>query len=124
MTLGVPFVNNALVSTRRYLKQQPRVAEAVVKSIVEGNAFMWNPGNRRRVTKILAKHLRLDVKGVEKAYEDLLPKVERQPYLSIEAVKATIQVMGLRNPRIAQLKPEDLVDVSILQRLEQSGFVR
>lgn len=26
--------------------------------------------------------------------------------------------------KIAQLKPEDLVDVSILQRLEQSGFVR
>jgi hypothetical protein len=24
----------------------------------------------------------------------------------------------------AQLKPEDLVDVSILQRLEKSGFVR
>jgi hypothetical protein len=32
--------------------------------------------------------------------------------------------MGLRNPKIAQLKPEDLVDVSILKQLEQSGFVR
>ena len=41
----------------------------------------------------------------------------------MNAVKATIQVMGLRNPKIVQLKPEDLVDVSILKRLEQSGFV-
>jgi hypothetical protein len=41
----------------------------------------------------------------------------------MDAVKATIQVMGLANPKIAQLKPEELVDVSILQRLEQSGFV-
>jgi len=41
----------------------------------------------------------------------------------MDAVKATIQVMGLKNPKIAQLKAEDLVDVSILQRLEQSGFV-
>jgi hypothetical protein len=32
--------------------------------------------------------------------------------------------MGLRNPKIAQLKAEDLVDVSILQKLEQSGFMR
>jgi len=32
----------------------------------------------------------------------------------MEAVKATVQVTGLRNRKIAQLKPEDLGDVSIL----------
>ena len=122
--LGVPFVNNALVSTRRYLKEYPRTAEAVVKSIVEGNAYMLNPANRAKVTEILGKYLRLREKEAEKAYEDLLPKVERKPYPSMDAVKATIQVMGLRNPKIAQLKPEELVDVSILQKLEQTGFVR
>ncbi len=122
--LGVPFVNNALVSTRRYLKEQPRVAEAVVRSIVEGNAYMLDPANRTKVTEILAKHLRLEAKEAEKAYEDLLSKVERKPYPSMEAVKATIEVMGLRNPKIAELKPEDLVDVSILRKLEQTGFMR
>jgi hypothetical protein len=76
------------------------------------------------VRDILAKHLRLEAKEAERAYEDLLPKVERKPYPSMEAVKATIEVMGLRNPKIAQLKAEDLVDVSILQKLEQAGFVR
>lgn len=122
--LGVPFVNNSVATTRRYLKEQPRVFEAIVKTIVEGNAFILNPANRARVTAILARNLRLAAKDAAKAYEDLLPKVERKPYPSIEAVKATIQVMGLRNPKIAQLRPEDLVDVSILQKLEQSGFVR
>jgi ABC-type nitrate/sulfonate/bicarbonate transport system substrate-binding protein len=122
--LGVPFVNNALVSTRKYLKEQPRTAEAVVKSIVEGNAFMLNPANKPKVMGVLAKHLRLEAKEAEKTYEDLIPKVERKPYPSMEAVKATIQVMGLKNPKIAALKPDDLVDVSILQKLEQSGFVR
>jgi len=122
--LGVPFVNNTLVSTRRYLKEHPRTAEAVVKSIVEGNAYMLNPANWAKVTEILGKYLRLGEKEAEKAYEDLLPKVERKPYPSMDAVKATIQVMGLRNPKIAQLKLEELVDVSILQKLEQTGFVR
>jgi ABC-type nitrate/sulfonate/bicarbonate transport system substrate-binding protein len=122
--LGVPFVNNALVSTRKYLKEQPRAAEAVVRSIVEGNAFMLNPANKPKVTAILAKHLRLEGKEAEKAYEDLIPKVERKPYPSMEAVRATIQVMGLKNPKIAALKAEDLVDVSILQKLEPSGVVR
>ena len=85
---------------------------------------MLNPANRMTVTGILAKNLRLSQKEAEKAYEDLLPKVERKPYPNMDAVKATIQVMGLRNPKIALLKPEDLVDISILQRLEQTGFVR
>ena len=121
--LGVPFVNNSVATTRRFVKEHPRTVEAIVKSIVEGNAFMLNPVNRRAVTEILAKHLRISQKEAESAYEDLLPKVERKPYPNMDAVKATIQVMGLKNPKIAQLKAEDLVDVSILQRLEQSGFV-
>lgn len=121
--LGVPFVNNALISTRRYVSQNPRVVEAVVKAIVEGNAYILNPANRARVTEILAKHLRLNARDAERAYEDLLPKVERRPYPSMEAVRAIIQVMGLRNPRIAQLKAEELVDVSILHHLDQSGFI-
>jgi NitT/TauT family transport system substrate-binding protein len=122
--LGVPFVNNSVTTTRRYLKEHPRTVEAIVKTIVEGNAFMLNPENRATVTGILAKNLRIPQKEAEKAYEDLLPKVERKPYPNMDAVKATIQIMGLRNPKIAQLKPEDLVDVSILKQLEQSGFVR
>jgi NitT/TauT family transport system substrate-binding protein len=122
--LGVPFVNNSVTTTRRYLKEHPRTVEAIVRAIVEGNAFMLNPANRATVAGILAKNLRIPQKEAEKAYEDLLPKVERKPYPNMDAVKATIQIMGLRNPKIAQLKPEDLVDVSILKQLEQSGFVR
>lgn len=121
--LGVPFVNNSVTTTKRFIKERPRTVEAIVKTIVEGNAYMLNPANRATVTGILAKHLRFSQKEADKAYEDLLPKVERKPYPNMDAVKATIQVMGLANPKIAQLKSEDLVDVSILQRLEQSGFV-
>ena len=122
--LGVPFVNNSVATTRRFLKEHPRTAEAIVKTIIEGNAYMLNPANRTTVTAILGKNLRVPQKEADKAYEDLLPKVERKPYPSMEAVKATVHVMGLRNPKIAQLKPEDLVDVSILQKLEQIGFIR
>jgi ABC-type nitrate/sulfonate/bicarbonate transport system substrate-binding protein len=122
--LGVPFVNNSVATTKRFIREHPRMVEAVVKTIVEGNAYMLNPANRMTVTGILAKHLRISQKEADKAYEDLLPKVERKPYPNMDAVKATIQVMGLANPKIAQLKAEDLVDVSILERLVQSGFVK
>src|SRR5688572_8903605 len=122
--LGVPFVNNALVSTRTFLKEKPRTAEAVVRSIAEGNAFMLSPTNRAKVTEILAKHLRLSGEEASRAYEDILPKIEARPYPNMDAVKATIEIMGSRNPKIARLKPQDVLDTSILERLERSGSIR
>ena len=122
--LGVPFVNNALVTTRSFLKERGKISEAVVRAIVEGNAFILNPANRSTVTNIVAKYLRLSADDAKQAYEDLIPKVERRPYPNLDAIKATIQIMGARNPKIAQLKTEDIVDTSILRRLDQSGFIR
>ena len=121
--LGIPFINNTMVSTRKYLKEQPKTAESVVKAIVEGNAYILNPANRKIVTEILAKNLRLDPEKAEAAYRDLLPKVERKPYANLDAIASTTQILGESNPKIAQLKPEQLVDLSILKRLDQEGFI-
>jgi len=122
--LGVPFVNNALVTTRAYLKEHGKTSEAVVKTIVEGNGFILNPANRSMVTNIIARNLRLSPDDAKQAYDDLIPKVERRPYPNLDAIKATIQIMGARSPKIAQMKTEDIVDTSILRRLDQSGFIR
>jgi hypothetical protein len=75
------------------------------------------------VTEILARNLRLDPEKADRAYRDLLPKVERKPYANLEAMAAMMQVLGETNPKIAQLKPEQLVDVSILRKLDQEGFI-
>ena len=120
----MPFVNNALVTTRAFLKDHAKTAEAVVKAIVEGNAFILNPANRATVTDIIARYLRLSADDAKQAYDDLIPKVERRPYPNLDAIKATIQIMGARNPKIAQMKTEDIVDTTILRRLDQSGFIR
>jgi hypothetical protein len=85
---------------------------------------MLNPANRSTVTNIVARYLRLSSEDAKQAYDDLIPKVERRPYPNLDAIKATIQIMGARNQKIAQIKTEDIVDTSILRRLEQSGFVR
>ena len=122
--LGVPFVNNAQVTTRAYLKDRAKTSEAVVRAIIEGNAFILNPANRSTVTNIVAKYLRLSADDAKQAYDDLIPKVERRPYPNLDAIKAAIQIMGARNPKIAQMKTEDIVDTSILRRLDQSGFIR
>ena len=122
-TLGVPFINAALVTTRRYAKEQSKVVEGVIKAILEGNAFILNPANRKTVVEILSRQLRLDSDKAEATYKELLPKVERKPYPPQEAVVAMLQVLAEGNPRIGQVKPDDLVDLTVLKRLDQEGFV-
>jgi NitT/TauT family transport system substrate-binding protein len=122
-TLGVPFINATLVTTRRYAKEQSRVVEGVIKAILEGNAFILNPANRKTVIEILSRQLRLDSDKAETAYKDLLPKVERKPYPPQEAIVSTIQVLAESNPKLSQLKPDDLVDLTVLKQLDQEGFV-
>ncbi len=121
--LGIAFINNAMVTTRRYLKEQPTVVEAVVRGIVEGNAYVLNPANRATVTRILARKMRVDERQAESAYRDLLGKVERKPYLDMETLGVTIRILAERNPKLAELKPEQVVDLAILRRLDQEGFI-
>jgi len=121
--LGVPFINNALVSTRSYVRQNPQIMEAIVKSIVEGNAFILNPANKDAVTKILARYLRLDARNAEGAYKDLIPKVEKKPYPSTAALTTTLEFLSATNPKMKELRAEQLMDISILRRLDQEGFI-
>lgn len=121
--LGVPFINNALVSTRSYVRQNPQIMEAMVKSIVEGNAFILNPANKDAVTRILARFLRLDAKNAEETYKDLIPKVEKKPYPSTAGLTTTLEFLSATNPKMKELRAEQLIDISILKRLDQEGFI-
>ena len=47
----------------------------------------------------------------------------RKPYPDMAAVKATIDVMSVREPAVKKLKPEELFNLSYLTKLDQSGFI-
>jgi hypothetical protein len=91
--------------------------------VVEGNAYILNPANQGTVTRILARKMRGDDQHAETAYRDLLTKVERKPYVSIETLAATLRILAERNPKLAALRPEQVVDLGILRRLDQEGFI-
>jgi ABC-type nitrate/sulfonate/bicarbonate transport system substrate-binding protein len=56
------FVNNSGATTSLFIKEHPQTVEAIVKTIVEGNAYILNPANRMTVMGIFAKHLRTSQK--------------------------------------------------------------
>jgi hypothetical protein len=73
----------------------------------------------------LAKNLRLDKPDIlEKSYQrvDGLP---RKPCPSIPGVTSVLKLLAQHglNPKAAQLKTDDVVDMSLCKKFEESGFI-
>lgn len=124
---NVPFQSSGLVVPRNLMKTNPQLVENVSRATVEATAFIHKPGNKEIVMRSLGRNLRLD-KGdrVEKAYQGLVAGLPRRPCPSMEGVASVLKLMvqhGL-NPKAAQLKPEEVVDMSVCKKFEDSGFFK
>ena len=124
---NVPFQSSGLVVPRSLIKTNPEMVENIAKATVEGTAFVHKPTNKEIVAGSLARNLRLD-KGerIEKAYQQLVGALPKRPCPSTEGVVAMLKLMtqhGL-NPKAAQAKPDDIVDMTYCKKFEDSGFFR
>src|SRR3990172_474787 len=123
---NIPFQSSGLVTSRKLIKSDPQLIENITKAIVEGVAFIHNPSNKKAVERIIAKYLRLDKPDrVEKAYQDLRKKLPRKPCPTLEGVASVLKLMAQHgiNARASQFKPEDVVDMSLCKKLDESGFM-
>ena len=123
---NIPFQSSGLVVTRKFMKSNPQLVENTAKAIIEGVAAIHNPENKRIVEQTIAKYLKLDkTERVEKAYADLRRELPRKPCPTLEGVASVLKLMAQHglNPKAAQLKPEDVVEMSLCRKLDDSGFM-
>ena len=123
----VPFQSSGMVASRSYIKANPQIVENLARAVVEGVAFVQKPANKEIVVRSLARNLRLDKPDrLEKAYVQLIGELPKKPCPSMEGVASVLKLMvqhGL-NAKAAQLKPEDIVDMSLCKKFEDSGFFK
>jgi NitT/TauT family transport system substrate-binding protein len=123
---NIPFQSAGLVLSRKFMKTNPALVENLAKAIVEGVAAVFNPENKRSVEQTIAKNLKLDKPDrVEKVYLELRAALPRKPCPSLEGIASVLKLMvqhGI-NPKAAQLKPEDVADMSVCKKLDESGFI-
>ena len=123
---NIPFQSAGLVFTRKFMKSNPALVENLARAIVESVAAIHNPENKRPVEQTIAKYLKLDKSDrVERAYQDLRTALPRKPCPSLEGIASVLKLMAKHgiNPKAAQLKPEDVADMSVCKKLEESGFM-
>ena len=96
--------------------------ESVIKGLLDGVTFIRIPENKPQVIKSLAKGLRLKrMEDAEEGYQTMLGLYEKKIYPSVDGVRNVIRLLGAGNERIRRLKAEDLVDDSVVRRLEKEG---
>ena len=66
-----------------------------------------------------------EIAFAEDGYQDLLTRggLEKKPHPSLEGVRNVRRLMLISNPRVGEIKLEELVDRSIMRKLDDSGFI-
>ena len=119
----IPFASSGLVVSRNYLQQQPDVVEAVLRGLIEGTAFVYNPANQETVLRFFTERLKFsDPAAAKEALQDVDKILARKPFPGLEGLR-NIQRVLRYNPGVAKIKPEELIDERIYRKLEDSGFL-
>lgn len=123
---NIPFQSSGLVTSRKFMKSHPLLVENLGKAIVEAAAYIHKPSNRKVVEQTLASHLRLNKpERVERTYTDLVKELPRKPCPTLQGVESVLKLMAQHglNAKATQLKPEDVADMSLCRKLEETGFM-
>jgi NitT/TauT family transport system substrate-binding protein len=121
--LKQPLVSQSTIVPHVLLRQYPDIAEGYLKSEIEGIAFAVAPKNKPLVIKTLMRRLRVDAVAAEEGYADMLRGVDRKPLASTEGMRNLQRLLKPRNPKIGEVKVEDVVDNRIMRKLDESGFI-
>ena len=105
------------------LQQRPDVVESYLKGEIEALAFSLAPKNKPVVLKTLARWLKVDAAGSEDAYLDLVRGVDRKPFASLEGMRNVQRLLKSRNPKVGEVKAEDVIDNRLMRKLDETGFI-
>ena len=127
-TLGelerIPMVGSSVVVKQSFTQSQPELVRNFVKSLVEAHAFVLSPLKKQSVLRVLSKRLNItDPSVAEDTLQDLWRRMDKKPYPSIEGLRNIQRFMQARNPKVGQVKLQDLIDDSIMRDLDKSGFI-
>jgi NitT/TauT family transport system substrate-binding protein len=120
-------VGMAIVVDKEYLQQSSDTLQDVVKALVESMVFITIAKNKPAVLDTITKQFKLtDPAVAEGAYQDVFTLVRleeyRKPYVSIDGLRILQRLMKSQNARIGDIKIENLVDSSIVKKVDDSGF--
>lgn len=123
---GMPFQHNGVVTTRKFIRENPETVRKYVKAHIEAIHLMKT--DRDTGIKVLMKFLKAkesDRELVAKSYnismgEEVYPRTQ---YPSLAGLKTVLDAVAKEIPSAKDAKPEDFVDNRFIKELDESGFI-
>ena len=117
------FLSQALVVQRSFLQQRSDTLENLLKAEIEGVAYVLAPKNKPAMIKTLMRRMKTDAAAAEEGYLDLLRAMERKPVPTVESMVHVQRLMKMQNPKIGDVKLDDINDARLIKKLDDSGFI-
>ncbi len=118
--LNIPFQASGLVTMRKILRNDALMVERMARATVDAVHFIAAPANRSVVVQSLRKNLKLsDSERAEAVYAELVEELSRNICPTVTGIRSIMKLMaefGI-NAKAAQLKVEELVDLTLCKRL-------
>jgi NitT/TauT family transport system substrate-binding protein len=123
-TIGVDYQGAGVVTTQRYLGENPDTISRYLRAYVEGLHRLKT--DKAFSMKVIGKYSRIsEADALEETYQHYAVKVmPRVPYPTTKGIQMVLDEMSSRNPKAKSLQPGSFIDVANLRELEQSGFIK
>lgn len=124
--LGIPFQHSAIAATTKFLDEQPEAAKSFLRAIITAVAQMQTDetGAKEALARLLELDPVADAHLLDEAYQkSVLGYLTQGPYPTLEGIRFALDQLAADNPKAAEVQPEDVVDMRVLDALKQEGFL-
>jgi NitT/TauT family transport system substrate-binding protein len=122
-TDGPEYPSTVIASTKAYVKANPENTRRMVRALGEGLHIFKS--NKAAGVRAIQKYSRLQDLGIlEDTYTQFSAAFDAIPYVSRAGITSLLVSLGEKDPKIRQLKYEDVADMRFVAELEREGFFK
>jgi hypothetical protein len=112
---------SGLATSRSFIKANRGVVKSALKAYVEGIYYIFV--NKAPALRSLTKYMRTNEPDVlEYSYQHYVKRTPKKPYPTMKGIQNLVDMSAAQIPQAKSAKPEQFVDLSLLQELEAEKF--
>jgi ABC-type nitrate/sulfonate/bicarbonate transport system substrate-binding protein len=122
--MRIPFQTVGICARSERIANSPELMMRLAKGMIDGIVYILDSRNKREVSAILRKHLRLATdEDAETSYHSLR-SITSLDIAPDAAIWKNIQRVSARvNPKVAQVDVNEAINTSVIKALEDNGYL-
>jgi NitT/TauT family transport system substrate-binding protein len=121
--LGLKFHGSGIAANGAFVREHRPIVEQFFKGFLEGVSYAKT--HKEESLRLIKEFLKLkDQDEVEETYHIIIQEIQpKKPYPLKEGVETVLRNIEGTVPKAKTTRAEDLIDDSVLRKLDQSGFI-